>query len=133
VLDVYTESNWEKLRAELKDLFWQYDKQRDSIASLNQLIKDASTLDLNIFNIHYSAISNKLVKIGRLSSLNHVVQLINALLEKLRDQSIDYCTKENWKLRLNVTGKNMPDFDKLKTFILTKAQSAQKRAVLDQE
>ena len=133
VLEGYTESNWEKLQAELKELFWQYDKQRDSTASLNQLIKDAPTLDLNIFIVRYSSISEKLVKTGALSSLDRVVRLINSLPEKLREQSIEFCTRENWKLSSNDTGTNKPDFEKLKQFILTKAQSAQKRAVLDQE
>jgi hypothetical protein len=133
VLEGYTESNWGKLQTELKELFWQYDKQWDSTASLNQLIKDAQTLDLNIFIVRYSAISEKLVKTGALSSLDRVVRLINCLPEKLREQSIEFCTRENWKLSSNDTGTNNPDFEKLKRFIVTKAQSAQKRAVLDQE
>ena len=122
-----------KLQTELKELFWQYDKQRDSTISLNQLIKDAPTLDLNIFIVRYSAISEKLVKAGALSSLDRVVRLINSLPAKLREQSIEFCTKEDWKLSSNDTGTNKPDFEKLKRFIVTKAQSAQKRAVLDQE
>lgn len=133
ILEGYTTSNWDKLQTELKELFWQYDKQRDSIISLNQLIKDAPNLDLNIFVVRYSAISEKLFKTGALSSLDRVIRLINGLPKTLRDQSIDFCTKENWKLSSNDTDKNAPDFSKLKTFILTKAQSAQKRAVLDQE
>ena len=133
VLEGYTTSSWDKLQTELKELFWQYDKQRDSTISLNQLIKDAPNLDLNIFVVRYSAISEKLFKAGALSSLDRIIRLINGLPKTLRDQSIDFCTKENWKLSSNDTGKNAPDFSKLKTFILTKAQSAQKRAVLDQE
>jgi hypothetical protein len=133
VLEGYADSNWEKLQNELKELFWQYDKQRDSTISLNQLIKDAPTLDLNIFIVRYSAISEKLVKAGALSSLDRVVRLINSLPAKLREQSIEFCTKEDWKLSSNDTGANKPDFEKLKRFIVTKAQSAQKRAVLDQE
>ena len=133
VLEGYTGSNWEKLQTELKGLFWQYDKQRDSTISLNQLIKDTPNLDLNIFIIHYSAISEKLVESGALSSLDHTIRLINSLPDKLREQTIDLCTKENWKLSANDIGIEIPKFDKIKEFILSKAHSAQKRAVLDQE
>ena len=128
VLEGYTESDWEKLQAELKGLFWQYDKQRDSTTSLNQLIKDAPNLDLNIFIVRYSAISEKLVKSGALFSLDRTVRLINSLPDKLREQTIDLCTKENWKLSANDIGIDIPNFDKIKEFILSKAHSMQKRA-----
>ena len=43
LLSGYNESNWTTLQSELKSLFWQHDKQKDTTESLNKLIQEAPT------------------------------------------------------------------------------------------
>ena len=133
LLDGYTNRDWEALQAELKKLYWQYDKQKGTTTSLNQLIKDAPTLDLNIFVLRYASISASLVAKGALSPLDRVNRLLDGLSEKLRERAIEFCTEKDWHLSSHDTGSKEPEFDKLKDFILTKAKAVQKKTVYDQE
>jgi hypothetical protein len=129
LLDGYTTRNWETLQAELKKLYWQYDKQKGSSTALNQLINDAPTMDLNIYILRYASISDALVKKGALSTLDRVGFLLDGLLKPLRDKVIEFCTEKDWRLSPHDTGSNEPNFDQLKAFILTKAQADQKKIV----
>ena len=45
----------------LKDLYWQHDKPKNTTAELNKLIKDAPTLDLNIYILKYTSITETLM------------------------------------------------------------------------
>ena len=122
--DGYIEKDWPKLQTELKTLYWQYDQQKGTTTALNQLIRDAPSLDLNIFVLRYTSISAALVKAGALSALDRIGRLLDGLSPHLRDKALEYCTKEDWRLSSHDTGTKEPDFDKLKDFILTKAQTA---------
>ena len=48
-----------KLQEELKDLFWQYDKHKNTPATLNQFIRDIPSMDLNINVLKYAAITDE--------------------------------------------------------------------------
>ena len=56
LLDGYKNNDWTKLQSELKGLFWQHDKQKDTTASLSKLIHDAQNMDLNVFVLKYTSI-----------------------------------------------------------------------------
>jgi Protein of unknown function (DUF4100) len=133
LLKGYTERNWETLQAELKKLYWQYDKQKGTTTTLNQLIKDAPNLDLNIFVLRYTSLSAALVSKGALSPLDQVNRLLDGLPEKLRNRAIEFCTEQDWHLSSHDTGSKDPEFDKLQKFVLTKAEASQKKTVYDQE
>ena len=54
----YKDKNWATLQSELKDLFWQHDKQKDTAESLNKLIQDSSTMSLNVYLLKNNSISD---------------------------------------------------------------------------
>jgi hypothetical protein len=129
LLPGYTEGNWETLQKELKSTYWQHDQQRDTTASLNQLIKDAPSLDLNVYILKYTAISSTLVNKGALSSLDRVGRLLDGLSADLRRRVLKYCAKNDWRLSAHDTGTVDPNFDDLRKFIITEAQATQKETV----
>ncbi|TMC20323.1 MAG: retroviral-like aspartic protease [Chloroflexi bacterium] len=133
LLDGYMSGNWMTLQGELKGLFWQHDQQKDTTATLNQLIRDAPRLDLNVFVLKYSSISEALVQKGALSSLDRVNRLLDGLSEDLRGKVLDFCAAREWRLSSHDTGTEDPDFEALKTFILTKAKAIQKQTVYNSE
>ena len=46
---------------QLKSLFWQYDKQKEMMESLNKFIQEAAMVDLNVCLLKYASISNRLI------------------------------------------------------------------------
>ena len=133
LLDEYKTNDWTKLRSELKGLFWQHDKPKDTTASLNKLIHDAQGMDLNVFILKYASISQAFIDKGALSPLDRVSRLLDGLDSRLREKVLDYCMKKDWRLSSHDTGTEEPDFDDLKQFIIGKAQLAQKQIVYDKE
>ena len=59
--------DWKKLQEELKDLFWQYDRQKNISAALNQLTHDALSMDLNIYILKYAIIMDALMNGNEIS------------------------------------------------------------------
>jgi len=129
----YNDKNWTTLQSELKSLFWQHDKQKDTTESLNKLIQQAPGMDLNVFVLKYASISNTLVDKGALSTLDRVSRFLDGLSDKLRERALEFCTKKKWRLSSHDTGIKEPVFDELKDFITTKAEAAQKKTVYDKE
>jgi hypothetical protein len=133
LLSGYKNKNWTTLQSELKDLFWQHDKQKDTTESLNKLIQDSSSMDLNVYLLKYDSISDTLVKKGALSTLDRINRFLDGLCEKLRERALEFCTKKDWRLSSHDTGTTDPVFKELKDFIATKAEAAQKKTVYDKE
>ena len=121
LLDGYKQSNWTKLQEELKGLFWQYDRQKDTPAALNELICDAPNTDLSIFILKYAAITDALVRGNEMSPIQRVRRLFDGLSVELRDKVFEFCSKKHWKLSAHNTGTADADFNELKRFILEKA------------
>jgi hypothetical protein len=129
LLPGHSDSNWDTLQKELKNTYWQHDRQRDSTASLNQLVKDAPALDLNVYILKYSAISSTLVTKGALSPLDRVGRLLDGLPVDLRRRVLKFCAKNDWRLSAHDTGTVEPDFNELKKFVITEANTTQKETV----
>ena len=129
LLPGYKDKDWTKLQAELKNIFWPHDTQRDTPVVLNQLIKDASSMNLNVFVLKYTAITATLVEKGALSALDRVGRLLDGLSPELRKKTLKFCTKKNWRLSAHDTGTVEPNFDELRQFVLTEAKAAQKEVV----
>jgi hypothetical protein len=116
------------LEGELKGLFWQYDKQRDTLTKLDELILDAPNLDLTIFVVKFASITEALIKNNEISAKQRIRRFLDGLSMELRDKAFELCIKRDWKLSANDTGTKEPSFNELKQFILGKAQLAQKRS-----
>ncbi len=91
---------------------------------LHKLIKDASAMDLNVYVLKYTSIINELVSKGALSILDRVNRLLNGLPEDLRKKVLKFYTKMSWRLSAQDMDIVDLNFDELKDFVLTKAQSA---------
>ncbi len=115
-----------KLQEELKDLFWQYDKHKNTPATLNQFIRDIPSMDLNINVLKYAAITDALIKGNEMLAMQHWKRFLDGLSDQLRDKAFDCCIIQDWKLSVYDTGIKDPDFGQLKKHILTKAQSTKK-------
>lgn len=133
LLPGYLAPNWTTLQSDVKKLYWPQDKPRNTMAALDKLIKDASSMDLNAYILQYTSITDSLVTKHALSPLDRVARLLDGLTEDLRRKVIRYCTKKTWKLSTQDAGILDPDFDDLKTFILTEAQAEQTMAVYSKE
>jgi hypothetical protein len=90
-------------------------------------------MDLNIYILKYSTITDALISKGAFSSLDHVGHLLDGLPEELRKRVLMFCTKKSWRLSAQDMGTVDPNFDELKEFVLTEAQVVQKQTVYDKE
>jgi len=133
LLDGYKAFNWTRLQEQLKGLFWQYDRQKDTPAALNELIHDAPNLDLNVYVLKYNSITDALIKGKEMSTTQRVRRFLDGLSDSMRDKAFELCTKQDWKLSSHDTGSTDPDFDELKKFILAKAQTAKRKVVYNKE
>jgi hypothetical protein len=133
LLEGYKNSNWAGLQEELKGLFWQYDKQKNTPAALNELIHDAPNLDLNVYVLTYASITDALLRGNEMSTTQRVRRFLDGLSSGMRDKAFEFCTKQDWKLSSHDTGTTDPNFDTLKAFILAKAQTAKRKVVYNKE
>jgi len=133
LLDGYLERNWDKLEEDLKEQYWQNDTQKNTPAALNQLIREANTLDLSVYVLKYTSITKALVDNNEMSVMQRCRRFLDGLSEQLRDKAFDFCTTNDWKLSSHDTGAKDPNFDKLRKFILDKALSAKKKVVYIKE
>jgi len=129
LLPGYLERNWAKLQVELKNMYWPHDSQCDTPAVLNQLVKDAPGMDLNVFMLKYTAITVVLVGKGAMSALDRVGHLLDGLSPDLREKGLRLCAKRNWRLSAHDTGTMGPVFDELREFVLMEAKAMQKETV----
>src|SRR5438477_7032742 len=90
-------------------------------------------MDLNVYVLKYTSISEALVAAHALSSLDRVARLLDGLSEDLRRKVVRYCTKQGWKLSTQDSGTVDPEYDAIKLFILTEAQTNQTMVVYDSE
>jgi hypothetical protein len=133
LLDGYLERDWTKLEKDLKEQYWQNDTQKNTPTALNQLIRDAPTLDLSVYVLRYTAITQALVQSKEMSTMQRCRRLLDGLSEQLRDKAFDFCTMNDWKLSSHDIGSKDPDFAELKKFVLGKALSAKKKVVYNKE
>ena len=133
LLPGYVTSNWATLQDDLRKLYWPHDTPKNSMSALNKVIQDAPSMDLNVYVLKYTSISQALVTAHALSPLDRVTRLLDGLTDELRRKVIRYCTKEDWKLSSQDTGTKDPEFDKITEFILTEARTNQTMAVYSNE
>src|SRR5947207_10305615 len=135
LLPGYVSKNWAVLQADLKGLYWQHDRPKNTTAALDQLIHDtqAGAIDLNVYVLQYSTISDKLVSQGALSALDRVNRLLDGLSNDHRTKVLSFCAKNKWKLSAQDVGTTDPNYEELKQFVLREAQTSQMWAVYDKE
>ena len=135
LLPGYVSRDWTALQADLKGLYWQHDRPKNTTAALLQLIHDAQAgkIDLNVYVLQYTTITDKLVSQGALSALDRVNRLLDGLSNEHRTKVLSFCAKNKWKLSAQDVGTVDPKYDELKLFVLREAQTSQMRVVYDKE
>jgi len=118
ILPGYITTDWALLQSDVKRLYWPHDKPRNTMAALDKLVKEAPTMDLNVYILKYTSVSDALVAAHALSTLDRVARLLDGLSEDLRRKVIRYCTKQGWKLSTQDSGEHDPEYDQIKLFIL---------------
>ena len=78
LLPGYGTHDWTTLQVNLKEMYWQCDKLKDTHEALIKLVKEAPTMDLNVYIIKFTAITGSLISKHALSDLNHVGRLLIA-------------------------------------------------------
>src|SRR5579862_5966023 len=126
-------TDWSKLEKSLKKTFWQHDQPKDTPEALTRLIKEAPTMDLKVYIIKFTAITDSLIAKHALSNLDRVGRLLDGLRPELRSRVLKFCAKKSWRLSSHDTGTANPDFNELKQYVLMEAQAAQKQIVYDTE
>ena len=135
LLPGYISQNWTTFQDDLKGLYWQNDRPKNTTAALHQLINDArgGKVDLNVYILQYSTISETLVTQGALSTLDRVNRLLDGLSDDQRRRVLGFCVKNKWRLSAQAVGSEEPKFNELKEFVLREAQMTQMQAVYDKE
>src|SRR5579871_5625738 len=83
-------ADWSKLEKSLKETFWQHDQPKDTPEALTCLIKEAPTMDLNVYIIKFTAITDSLIVKHALSSLDRVGRLLDGLRPELRSRVLKF-------------------------------------------
>ena len=133
LLPGYSTHDWTTLQANLKETYWQHDKPKDTHEALIRLVKEAPTMDLNLYLIKFTVITDSLIAKHVLSDLDRVGRLLDGLHLDLRSRVLKFCTKKSWRLSSHDTGTEEPNFEELKRFVLMEAKSAQKQTVYNNE
>ena len=123
------------LQADLKGLYWQHDRPKNTIAALHQLIHDAQAgkIDLNVYVLQYTIITDALVSQGALSALDQVHKFLDDLLGEHRMKVLSFCAKNDCKLSAQDVGTMNSNYEELKQFVLHETQTLQMRAIYDKE
>ena len=95
ILPGHVDKSWVTLKKELKELFWQKDKVKDSTTELIKLVREAPMMDLNVYILKYSSITDALVKQGAMSILDRVGRLLDGLPDNLHRKVVKFCTKKS--------------------------------------
>ena len=96
LLPEYAARDWKGLQEGINKLYLQYDRPKDTMAALNELVGKGRTFDLNVYVLKYHAISEILVGQNALSTLERVSRLLDGLSDDLRRKVLRLCTQKSW-------------------------------------
>jgi len=95
--------DWSLLKKELKRLYWQKDRLRNSPEELEQLMEVAKPgkVSVEIYVFKYRKISESLVKKHAISSFEKNTRLLRGLLEDVRSKVLDHGSEKGWRMFVN--------------------------------
>jgi hypothetical protein len=116
--------NWGLLQKELKELFWQADPPKNTVAALCRLIRDAKSgrMNVDMYVLKYTTITEALLKKNAISSFDRTVRLLEGLSEDLQKKVFEYCSGKNWRMLEHDVETVEPEFDEVKSVVLEKAK-----------
>jgi hypothetical protein len=134
LLPGYIARDWTQMQTDVKQLYWQHDKPRNTIAALNDLIRTSSeNFDLNVYILRYTSITDALVEQLALSPVDRVTRLFDGLPDDLQRRVMKFCMHNSWRISSYDAGKSLPDFKAIKNFLLIEARAAQNLVVYEKD
>lgn len=108
---------------------------RWNLTALYQIVLDtqAGMIDLNVYVLRYSSISEALVQQDALSTLDRVNRLLSGLSDEHRRKVLNFCVKKKWRLSAQNIDKAEHNYRELKAFILTEGETTQMLSAYDKE
>jgi hypothetical protein len=99
-LKEYNDGNWELLKKELKQLFWQTDRPKNSIAALIELIGEAKSgkMTVDMYVLKYTAITQEIIDKNAMSTFDRNVRLLEGLSEVIQSKVFDCCSDKRWQM-----------------------------------
>jgi hypothetical protein len=132
LLPGYESRDWDLLQTELKRFYWQTNNPKNTLATLNSLIRKSARLPLNAYVLKFASITNVLDSKDILSPINHVARLLEGLDERMRKKVIKFCTLKNWKVASDQDDET-PNFDEIKKFLEHEALTMERISVYERE
>jgi hypothetical protein len=128
-LNGYAEGNWELLQKELKQLFWQDDPPKNSIAALIKLIGEAKSgkMTVDMYVLKYTAMTQDLVKKSAMSTFDRNVWLLEGLSEVIQSKVFEYCSDRKWRMLEHDVNMEEPRFEDLRDVVLAKARTMERK------
>ena len=130
----YETGNWELLQKELKELFWQADPPKNTVAALCRLISDAKSgrMNVDMYVLKYTTITEALLKKNAISSFDRTVRLLEGLPEDLQKKVFEYCSGKKWRMLEHDVETVEPEFDEVKSVVLEKARTLERQKLFIQ-
>ena len=92
--------------------------------ALNELIKKAPSLDLKVFLLKYTAITDALIAKNVMTSFQRVNRLLEGLSEELQRKVVKFCVRHSWKISLMDTDDSTlkdPDYNEIQDYLMSEA------------
>jgi hypothetical protein len=128
-LNEYDEGNWELFKKELKQLFWQADPPKNSIAALVKLIGDAKSgkMTVDMYVLKYTVMTQELVEKNAMSIFDRNVRLLEGLSEVIQSKVFEYCSDRKWRMLEHDVNSEEPRFEDLRDVVLAKARTMERK------
>jgi hypothetical protein len=130
-LNGYDEGNWELFKKELKQLFWQADPPKNSIAALVKLIRDAKSgkMTVDMYVLKYTAMTQELIEKNAMSTFDRNVQLLEGLSEVVQSKVFEDCSDRKWRMLEHDVNSEEPRFEDLRDVVLAKARTMERKNI----
>ena len=128
-LDGYVGGDWTVFQRELKQLFWQTDPPKDTVAALFKLIGDAKAgkMSVDMYVLKYTTITDTLVKKNAMSKFDRTVRLLEGLSDEIQSKVFEYCSEQGWRMLEHDVETAEPVFEDVKKVVLEKAKMFERR------
>lgn len=125
----YIDGDWELFQRELKHLFWRTDPPKDTTTVLFKLIDEARAGKMNVdmYVLQYTSITNVLVKKGVMSTFDRNVRLLDGLSEDVQTKVFEYGSKQGWRMLEYDIMIEEPEFEEVKGVVLEKAKMMERQ------
>jgi hypothetical protein len=133
-MEGYETGNWDLFQKELKELFWQANPPKNTVAALCRLISDAKMgkISVDMYVLKYTTITEALLRKNAISKFDCTVQLLEGLSEDLQKKVFEYCSEKKWRMLEHDVETEEPEFSKVKDVVLGKAKMMERQKLFVQ-